>query len=62
MAATAAITTERAPAASSACRAAFLDDVETNVAAAERVGMYGILVEDDSAAAIAATERLAGLD
>jgi len=42
-------------------RSAFLDDVETNVAAAERVGMFGILVEEDSAAAIAATERLAGL-
>ena len=42
-------------------RSAFLDDVDTNVAAAERVGMFGILVEEDSAPAIAATERLAGL-
>ncbi len=42
-------------------RAAFLDDVATNVAAAEAVGMYGVIVDEDSAPAIAAVERLAVL-
>jgi putative hydrolase of the HAD superfamily len=42
-------------------RSAFLDDVGTNVAAAERVGMYGVFVDVDSAPAIATVERLAGL-
>ena len=42
-------------------RAAFLDDVATNVAAAEAVGMYGVMVDEDSAPAIATVERLAAL-
>jgi HAD superfamily hydrolase (TIGR01509 family) len=43
-------------------RAVFLDDVPTNVSAAEAVGMYGVLVEEDATNAIAAVERLAALD
>jgi epoxide hydrolase-like predicted phosphatase len=42
-------------------RTAFLDDVESNVAGARNVGMVGVLVEDDSASAIATVRRLAGL-
>jgi epoxide hydrolase-like predicted phosphatase len=42
-------------------RTAFLDDVATNVTAAEGVGIRGIWVEDDPTAAIAAVRRLAGL-
>ncbi len=42
-------------------RSAFLDDVLTNVTAAERVGMLGILVDEDSGPAIETVERLAGL-
>ena len=42
-------------------RSAFLDDVLSNVAAAEALGMFGVLVDEDSAPAIAAVERLAGL-
>lgn len=44
-----------------AARSAFLDDVLSNVDAAERVGMFGVLVDEDSNPAIAAVERLAGL-
>jgi epoxide hydrolase-like predicted phosphatase len=40
---------------------AFLDDIETNVAAARAVGMHGVLVVDDGAEAIADVRRLAGL-
>ena len=43
-------------------RTAFLDDVATNVAAADALGMYGVVVDVDAAPAIAAVERLAGLD
>ena len=42
-------------------RSAFLDDVMSNVVAAEALGMFGVLVEEDSSPAIAAVERLAGL-
>jgi epoxide hydrolase-like predicted phosphatase len=42
-------------------RSAFLDDLPANVVAAERLGLFGILVDEDSAPAIAAVERLAGL-
>lgn len=42
-------------------RSAFLDDVLSNVAAAERLGLFGVLVDEDAAPAIAAVERLAGL-
>ncbi|MGH0031264.1 MAG: HAD family hydrolase [Myxococcota bacterium] len=41
-------------------RAVFLDDFEGNVAAAERVGMTGILVGPDVGAAIAELDRLLG--
>ncbi len=44
-----------------AARTAFLDDVASNVEAAERVGMFGVVVDEDSDPAIAAVERLAGL-
>ena len=43
-------------------RSAFLDDVPSNVVAAERLGLFGILVDEDSAPAICTVERLAGLD
>lgn len=42
-------------------RTAFLDDVATNVSAAESVGIRGVLVEEDPTEAIAITRRLAGL-
>jgi putative hydrolase of the HAD superfamily len=42
-------------------RTAFLDDVASNVAAAEAVGIRGVFVDEDAAPAIAAVERLAGL-
>ena len=45
----------------SASATAFLDDIETNVAAARAVGMHGFLVVDDGADAIADVRRMAGL-
>lgn len=42
-------------------RTAFLDDVATNVSAAESVGIRGVLVDEDPTEAIATTRRLAGL-
>ena len=42
-------------------RTAFLDDVLTNVSAAESVGIRGVLVEEDPTEAIAIVRRLAGL-
>ena len=42
-------------------RTAFLDDVLSNVEAADRLGLFGVLVDEDTAPAIAAVERLAGL-
>jgi len=42
-------------------RTVFVDDVATNVAAAESVGMRGVWVEADPTAAIGAVRRLAGL-
>ena len=44
-----------------AARTVFLDDVLSNVVAAERVGMFGVLVDEDSDPAIATVERLARL-
>ncbi|MCU1400951.1 MAG: family phosphatase [Acidimicrobiales bacterium] len=44
-----------------ASRAAFLDDLPSNVEAAAALGMFGVLVEIDAAPAIAEVERLAGL-
>ena len=41
-------------------RTAFLDDVATNVSAAERVGIRGVLVDEDPTEAISTTRRLAG--
>jgi len=41
-------------------RTAFLDDVPTNVTAAEGVGIRGVLVEDDQAGAIETVRRWAG--
>jgi putative hydrolase of the HAD superfamily len=38
--------------------AVFLDDFPGNVAAARRLGMHGVLVEDDPAAALAELARL----
>jgi len=38
--------------------AVFLDDFHGNVAAARRLGMHGVLVEDDPASALAELERL----
>ena len=46
----------------SAERTAFLDDVPTNVAAAESVGMLGVLVDEDPLPAIAVVRGWAGLD
>lgn len=43
-----------------AARAVFLDDYAGNVAAARRVGMQGVLVSDDYAAALAALAGLLG--
>lgn len=42
-------------------RAAFLDDVQSNVDAATRVGMHGIVVDIDPSIAVAEVRRLAGL-
>jgi epoxide hydrolase-like predicted phosphatase len=42
-------------------RTAFLDDVLSNVEAAERLGLFGVVVDEDTTPAIAAVERLAGL-
>lgn len=42
-------------------RTAFLDDVATNVSAAEDVGIRGVWVEEDPTDAIATVRRLAGL-
>lgn len=42
-------------------RTAFLDDVATNVRAAESVGIRGVWVEEDPTVAIEAVRRLAGL-
>jgi epoxide hydrolase-like predicted phosphatase len=42
-------------------RTAFLDDVRSNVAAAEAVGMVGVLVETDPRPAVATVRALAGL-
>ena len=42
-------------------RTAFLDDVATNVSAAESVGIRGVLVDEDPTDAIAVVRRLAGL-
>jgi putative hydrolase of the HAD superfamily len=44
-----------------ASRAAFLDDLPSNVEAAAALGMYGVLVDIDAAPAIAEVERLAAL-
>lgn len=41
-------------------RAVFLDDYAGNVEAARRLGMHGILVEDDPTPALAALDRLLG--
>jgi putative hydrolase of the HAD superfamily len=43
-------------------RTAFLDDVPTNVAAADEVGMRGVLVDEDPTAAIELVRGWAGLD
>ncbi len=42
-------------------RCAFLDDVASNVAAAELLGIFGVVVDEDCAPAIEAVEILAGL-
>jgi putative hydrolase of the HAD superfamily len=42
-------------------RAVFLDDYPGNVAAARRLGMHAILVEEDPASALAELDRLVGL-
>ena len=44
-----------------AARTAFLDDIASNVAAAQTEGMVGVLVEDGGGAAIAHVRELAGL-
>ena len=41
-------------------QAIFLDDFPGNVAAARRLGMHGVLVEDDPSSALAELERLIG--
>ena len=41
-------------------RTAFLDDVPTNVSAAQRVGIRAVLVDPDPTAAIATVRRWAG--
>ena len=43
-------------------RTAFLDDVPTNVVAAEAVGMWGVLVDEDPTSAVDRVRELAGLD
>ena len=45
----------------SAHRMAFLDDIASNVDAAERVGLQAVLVEPGGLAAIALVRELAGL-
>jgi len=40
--------------------AVFLDDFPGNVAAARRLGMHGVLVEDDPSSALAELERIVG--
>ena len=40
---------------------AFLDDVQSNVDAASRLGMHGVLVENDQSSAIDTVRRLTGL-
>jgi putative hydrolase of the HAD superfamily len=40
--------------------AVFLDDFAGNVEAARRLGMHGVLVEDDPSGALAELERLVG--
>jgi putative hydrolase of the HAD superfamily len=42
-------------------RAAFLDDVQTNVAAAAAIGIHGVLVDEDPCQAVATVRALAGL-
>lgn len=42
-------------------RTAFLDDVDTNVTAAEAAGLVGVLVEPDPAAAVATVRTLTGV-
>lgn len=42
-------------------RTAFLDDIASNVAAADRLGMVGVLVEDDPLPAVATVRGLTGL-
>ena len=42
-------------------RTAFLDDVPSNVAAAEAVGMRGVVVDEDPTEAVATVRRWAGL-
>ncbi|MEO5900584.1 MAG: HAD family phosphatase [Ilumatobacteraceae bacterium] len=44
-----------------ATRAAFLDDVQSNVDAAAAVGLHGVFVEVDPTSAVAAVRSLAGL-
>lgn len=43
-------------------RTVFLDDLLANVEAANNVGMHGVLVEEDSGAAIRRARQLTGLD
>jgi epoxide hydrolase-like predicted phosphatase len=40
---------------------AFLDDVQSNVDAASRLGMHGVLVENDQSSAIETVRMLTGL-
>jgi putative hydrolase of the HAD superfamily len=40
--------------------AVFLDDFPGNVAAARRLGMHGVLVENDPSGALAELERIVG--
>jgi putative hydrolase of the HAD superfamily len=42
-------------------RSAFVDDVASNVAAAESIGMFGVVVDEDFEPAIARVRELAGL-
>jgi putative hydrolase of the HAD superfamily len=44
-----------------AARTAFLDDVQSNIDAADAVGMRGILVDDDPSSAVQTVRTLAGL-
>lgn len=44
-----------------AARTAFLDDLAANVEAADRLGLHGILVEDDPSTAVALTRSITGL-